>query len=220
MRKCMCLKKQYYRLTWLGTHRITPNHRRFLRRKFLKICLLILSMTPPSAACRFGHRSQCSSPCSCERPKQTRKCTVPPPLWAGPCAAGVSGIPSGTQNKVLINIWAGLCAIGVSGTTSGMDEDKVLINMWKQNLESGEERGLPGWTTTKQDGAAHLPSTTWKPPRERVSLPTPLGGRRAELKGVRLASLALRPSEIERSSKTEATETTTSSADTCQGLQS
>lgn len=77
--------------------------------------------------------------------------------------------------------------------------------------------GLPGWTTTKQDGAAHLPSTTWKPPRERLSLPTPLGGRRAELTGVRLASLALRPREIERSSKTEATETTTSSANTCQG---
>lgn len=130
-------KKQY--LAWHASNH--TKSQTFLRRKFLKICLLILSMTPPSAACRFRHRSQCSSPCSCERPKQTRKCIVPPPLWAGPCATEVSGIPSGTQNKVLINMWAGPCAAGVSGTTSGMDEDKVLINMWKQNLESGEELG-------------------------------------------------------------------------------
>lgn len=140
-------------LAWQASNHIKSQT--FLRRIFLKICLLILSTTPPSAACRFGHRVPLRVVAGAQsRPGSAQCCRH---CGRGRVPQGCLGFPSGTQNKVLINMWAGPCAAGVSGTTSGMDEDNVLINMWKQNLESGEELGSQAGPLQRQDRAAHLP---------------------------------------------------------------
>lgn len=108
--KCMCLKKQQcYCVTWLGMHQITAG----FKNKISNDLLTRLLMTPQG----LGGSVTAFFSEELGAPAQPQKCAEPPPLGAGPSAAGVSGTPSGT------------------------DESCVQVSVWEWNLESGDNWG-------------------------------------------------------------------------------